>query len=150
MAERDNLLAKRRELEQMIEDKRNNLGVPMSESSDDLSMYDQHPADAASDLFEREKDSGMLELLEIELEKVNTALSRYENGQYGSCEKCGKAIEAERLRTLPATKLCSNCAHTEKNEYKRPTEEKVISPAVMADLGETFQVAGFELYEEEN
>lgn len=41
---------------------------------------------------------------------VKKALVRIETGEYGICEKCGNAIEQDRLEAIPDTSLCSKCA----------------------------------------
>jgi len=47
--------------------------------------------------------------LELKLKEVNLAIEKIENGKYGKCEKCGKAIEEERLKAYPEAKLCMKC-----------------------------------------
>ena len=146
MKERKKLMAKKQELEELINSKRETFSIPLMEASDELSFYDQHPADVASDLWEREKDAGILELLELELEKVDQALARHDSGQYGICELCGQAIEAQRLDTLVNTTRCAKCARSvEENAQVSP---EIIADHSMADRGESFQVAGYEFYEE--
>jgi DnaK suppressor protein len=44
-----------------------------------------------------------------ELEAIEEALMRLENGTYGLCEACGLAIEPRRLEIMPETPLCRNC-----------------------------------------
>jgi len=44
--------------------------------------------------------------LEIKLKDVNSALEKIKNGNYGVCEKCGKAIEKERLLACPEARTC--------------------------------------------
>ena len=134
-------------MEQLIQNKRENIMIPMSEWTDELSSYDQHSADNASDLYEREKEIGTLELLEFELEKVNDALARNEAGLRQVCSICGQAIEAQRLKRLVNTTVCSQCAHVYDKAYQIHNEEPPI-PGLMSDRGESFQVAGYELYEE--
>lgn len=145
--ERQRLLAKKNELEQLIQNKREVIMIPMSEWTDELSSYDQHSADNASDLYEREKEIGILELLEFELEKVNDALMRDDEGLRQVCSICGQAIEAQRLKRMVNTTVCSRCAHSYDNEYRLHNEEPP-APGQMSDMGESFQVAGYELYEE--
>lgn len=48
--------------------------------------------------------------LEIQLRAVNAALEKIEKGNYGKCDKCGKAINKERLKIHPEAKLCEKCA----------------------------------------
>lgn len=77
-----------------------------SESLGELSSYDQHQADMGTETFEREKDLSILEQVEAELADVEHALRRLDDGTYGTCEVCGKAIPDERLEAMPATRLC--------------------------------------------
>ncbi|MEN6349788.1 MAG: TraR/DksA C4-type zinc finger protein [Syntrophomonas sp.] len=144
---KSSLLRKKEQIEEVIKDKREYMTVPVSEAIDELSSYDQHPGDLGTEMFEREKTLGLLELMELELEKVNDALSRYEQGQYGVCEECGQSIEPARLERLVNTTLCAACAKRHQHSFTRPAEEDVISTGDMSDRGETFQVAGYELYE---
>jgi DnaK suppressor protein len=44
-----------------------------------------------------------------ELEAIEEALTRLENGTYGLCEMCGQPIEPRRLEIMPETPLCRNC-----------------------------------------
>lgn len=140
---------RKRQIEEVIREKHERLMTPISETTDELSMYDQHPADLGSEVFEREKDMGLLEILEIEKEKVDDALQRYEQGLYGICESCGQNIEPARLERIVNTTLCAQCAYKTQNNYTRPAEEDTLSISSMTDKGEAFQVAGYEYYEQE-
>lgn len=144
---RSKLLDKKAEIEQVITEKREYLMMPISESLDELSHYDQHPGDVASELFEREKNQGVLELLEYELEKIEDALYRLDHGQYGICEICGQNIPAARLERLPNTTLCVSCAGKRREPFQRPAEEDLMPSGAMSDMGETFEIAGYEFYE---
>jgi len=44
-----------------------------------------------------------------ELEAIEEALQRLENGNYGFCEVCGQPIEPRRLEIMPETPLCREC-----------------------------------------
>ena len=48
-----------------------------------------------------------------ELEQVNEALARLDEGVYGSCRSCSKPIGPERLESLPYATLCIHCAEKE-------------------------------------
>ncbi len=144
------LLNKKQELEQVIARRKDDLMIPVTESTDELSMYDQHPADVASDLYEREKDAGLLEMMELELQKTNDALNRYENGQYGICSICGGPIEAKRLERLLNTTLCIQCAQKTRDNFTRPAEEDITFAGAMSDRGETLQIAGYDFYDSDN
>ncbi|MDH5527239.1 MAG: RNA polymerase-binding protein DksA [Nitrospirota bacterium] len=43
------------------------------------------------------------------LVKIEGALERIANGNYGSCEECGEDIAMERLKARPVTTLCIEC-----------------------------------------
>ena len=44
------------------------------------------------------------------LQRIEAALRRLDEGHYGYCLKCGDEIAAERLSIDPATPLCASCA----------------------------------------
>ncbi|HOF88798.1 MAG TPA: TraR/DksA C4-type zinc finger protein [Armatimonadota bacterium] len=79
------------------------------EQATELSNYDDHPADLASETFEREKDLALEGNLEDMLEKINVALEKLEDGTYGVCDSCGAEINANRLEVLPWASLCLLC-----------------------------------------
>lgn len=41
--------------------------------------------------------------------KIQEALQRLENGDYGVCEECGEDIAIDRLKARPVTTLCIDC-----------------------------------------
>jgi DnaK suppressor protein len=49
------------------------------------------------------------EVLGERLKKVEKALKKIEEGNYGFCEKCGQKIEETRLKIDPAAELCRSC-----------------------------------------
>ena len=83
------------------------------DDSSELADYDQHPADTASDTFEREKDLSILEQLESELAELQAALARIDNGTYGIDEVTGDPIDPERLEALPTAR--TNVDHQERS-----------------------------------
>lgn len=44
-----------------------------------------------------------------ELEEAEAALERLKGGVYGTCEECGKAIDAMRLDAVPTAARCESC-----------------------------------------
>ncbi len=76
-----------------------------NESDDaELSDYDQHPADTATDTFERERDLGLLDDLEAEFRELEDALKRVDTGTYGIDEVTGESIDPARLEALPTAR----------------------------------------------
>jgi len=48
---------------------------------------------------------------EIELKRIDAALKRLDEGDYGVCASCGEYIQPKRLDMDPATPVCVDCAH---------------------------------------
>lgn len=48
--------------------------------------------------------------LEQKIERLEDALERLDEGDYGVCESCGQPIDPQRLAVLPDTTLCIRCA----------------------------------------
>ncbi len=102
------LLAERERLEEEI--RRVSTGVSADLFQDNESdALDQHPADDASELFEREKNLSVQRTLETSLQAVNDSLRKFDDGTYGTCDNCGKPISEPRLRALPEATLCIDC-----------------------------------------
>ncbi len=68
------------------------------------------PIDQAT---ERENDDVLSELkdtAEFELSLVNEALHRIDEGKYGICSICERPINPKRLKAVPYTTQCIQCA----------------------------------------
>jgi DnaK suppressor protein len=70
------------------------------EDEDELSTVDQHPADYATELYDREMDESTVERLREELDAIDRAFKRIEEGTYGLSES-GKPIPDARLELIP-------------------------------------------------
>ena len=86
------------------------LRINRKESSGDLSSMPIHMADLGSDNFEHEFSFSLLENEEDKLAKIDAALARVTGGTFGKCEVCGCIIPKERLKAIPWTPHCVNCA----------------------------------------
>jgi DnaK suppressor protein len=71
------------------------------EGADELSHLDQHPADVATELFDTELEEGIAEHLEEELEAIERAEKRLEEGTYGMSVESGEPIPDARLELIP-------------------------------------------------
>jgi len=49
---------------------------------------------------------------EVEIRRIDAALKRITDGEFGYCVSCGEAIEKKRLEMDPSTPLCVDCAST--------------------------------------
>ena len=77
--------------------------------TDETDSVDQHPADDASELFEREKNLTLRRTIETSLQEIGDALRKFDEGTYGLCETCGKPIAEKRLRAMPEATHCIEC-----------------------------------------
>jgi DnaK suppressor protein len=99
----------------------------LKDSTQELSLYDNHPADLGSENFERGKDLALHEHELLRYRKVLAALERIGTGEYGRCESCGEEIDPARLRQLPEAALCLACQEREEQQTLtrgRPLEEE--------------------------
>lgn len=55
----------------------------------------------------------------IQIEAIRTALSRIDEGTYGTCDGCEKPIAPARLKALPHATLCIACAEAKEKEAGR-------------------------------
>jgi RNA polymerase-binding protein DksA len=101
--ERQRLLAVIYEIEEEQEE------VRLTETSSDRSP-DPNTAEGGSLAFEIEKELSLARNAEGLLDQVGEALERMDEGVYGKCQSCGRAIPVARLEALPYTKLCVDCA----------------------------------------
>jgi DnaK suppressor protein len=67
---------------------------------------DQHLADHASIILDREVDETLEENASRMIVEIDEALERISAGTYGLCAKCGGAIPEERLAAVPYATLC--------------------------------------------
>jgi RNA polymerase-binding transcription factor DksA len=94
------------------------LKARLAELQDRLNSIEQTlevepPSDNEDRASEREDDEvleglGNSGLLEIQM--IEAALGRLDDGSYGDCMKCGEEIAPARLDLLPYTPFCHGCA----------------------------------------
>jgi DnaK suppressor protein len=80
-------------------------------------LNDQMGGDAATNLHDREVESSIRGHLDAELEEIEAALQRVDDGAYGTCELGDHPIGEERLDVLPMTRFCIE--HAEEGENLR-------------------------------
>ena len=85
------------------------LGADPDAESFEGSDFDFGFADSAQSTAERNRVLVMVEGLRERLVDINIAFAKLDAGTFGSCERCGKEIGAERLEALPHTRLCTDC-----------------------------------------
>ena len=75
----------------------------------ELANYDQHPADAGTETFEKEKDLAIRDSLREILGRIDEAMGKIERGTYGECDRCGRQIPKARLNAVPQAIYCVEC-----------------------------------------
>ncbi|RCX16830.1 TraR/DksA family transcriptional regulator [Anaerobacterium chartisolvens] len=90
-------------------------------SSNELSSYDNHPADLGSELYMTEMNTALKLHEKNILKDINNALSRIEKGSFGKCAFCGRDISMERLEAMPYARLCIDCQ-----------EDTAVDPEILA------------------
>ena len=72
--------------------------------------------DAALDSVQDEISSQLAEVESRELSRIEVALERMRDGQYGVCDGCGTNIPMARLNALPYATLCIKCQRESERE----------------------------------
>ena len=80
------------------------------ESAGGISNAPLHLADIGSEAYNQELGATLLENESYLSDEVAAALARLDNGTYGTCERCHKAIAPERLDALPYARHCVACS----------------------------------------
>jgi YteA family regulatory protein len=93
----------------------------------ELSNYDNHPADNATDLMNKHTRLALRKHAEDEIQDIKDALLAMKEGTYGICTECSKEIPLERLEAIPSTTTCVEHAQQEVNEEIRPVEESLLN-----------------------
>ncbi len=116
------------ELKQMLDDRRRELqaevqgkmrGVREEGSwggklNDVLDVVESAEADIQEDL-----EFALVQMKSETLNKVNDALSRLEQENYGNCFDCGEEIAEKRLRALPFAVRCKACEEARETAEQR-------------------------------
>ena len=104
-------------LTQRIQELRNEAGKTVEDMDDDETFPD--PTDRAS--FESNRNS-VLRIRDRERKlifKMEEALTRLDDDEFGICEECGEQIGIERLKARPMTTLCIECKSSQEIEEKK-------------------------------
>ncbi|MCL2336567.1 MAG: TraR/DksA family transcriptional regulator [Firmicutes bacterium] len=116
------------------------LNTSLADSLEELSAYDQHPADIATEVFERTKEVSLRRDVQIRLNAIDHALTCLDKGNYGQCDICGRDIPVARLEALPYTTQCVDChshyAEALSRGPARPPEEDVLEPLLTGSTGQ--------------
>lgn len=138
------LLDRKAELERLDENDNHGLSISERDTTGELSHIDNHPADLATELYEREKDLGLQDRAELELQRVQLSLDTMKDGQYGTCVVCKKPIPFERLQAVPDTMYCLEDTPRVVPSPDRPIEEEFLSPPFGRSSLDEHEYSGFD------
>jgi len=79
-----------------------------------LDAVESAEADIQEDL-----EFALVQMKSETLNKINDALVRLEQGNYGNCFDCGEEIAQKRLRALPFAVRCKDCEEARENAEQR-------------------------------
>ena len=106
------------ELKHMLEDRRREIhaevqgkmrdvraeGTWGGKANEVLDAVESSEADIQEDI-----EFALIQMKSETLNKINDALGRLEQGEYGNCFECGEEISGKRLRALPFAVRCKEC-----------------------------------------
>jgi len=76
------------------------------EPGSDHTTADDNFADSGQVAAEKGEYQALSAQLQAELDEVESALQKLDDGTYGVCETCGKPIAPARLEAKPAARYC--------------------------------------------
>ncbi|MQA28916.1 MAG: hypothetical protein GEU82_03625 [Luteitalea sp.] len=98
---------RRREIQAEVQGKMRDVraeGTWGVKSNEVLDAVESSEADIQGDL-----ELALIQMKSETLNKINDALTRLEQGDYGNCFDCGEEIAGKRLRALPFAVRCKDC-----------------------------------------
>jgi len=117
-------------LSRMLEDRQTEIQTKLRSLREVLpaEMIDVKDAEEQSvEDFVRGMDFALMEMESQTLRKIDEAMSRLEQGNYGVCAECGDRIADARLKALPFALLCRDC---QEGQEERRAGETTRHPAV--------------------
>lgn len=116
-----------RELKRILEERRREMVSEVQEKirdvrTDNLGSATHGVLDAAETSEADIQDDIEFALLQMKAEtltKIDEALKRLEEGQYGYCFACGEEISERRLRALPFAVRCRDCEEAREAAQQR-------------------------------
>lgn len=122
------------------------------QATGELSFYDNHPSDTASEMFESEKGLALKANEMSIIGKIDNALSSIENHTYGKCKNCGKEIIEERLEFIPYAENCVECQKSIDNmkvaeQNNRCVEEDVLGIPFRMGSSDQVGIDGSDTYQ---
>ena len=125
----------RTELESLLESVRQRLAATEAglvaehdavvEASVDANLDDEHDPEGATVGFERARVASLLAQVRRHGTEVEEALERLRAGVYGTCERCRRPIDFERLAAQPTAVRCVPCAAAQSTALQPPGRKRL-------------------------
>ena len=131
----------------MIRQLREQLSVAQTESVQQLSAYDNHPADLGTETFDRELEQGLERDLSYQLRDVMRAVEKVDEGTYGICENCHRPISPARLRARPEALFCLPCQEEQERQYHVDQHSVVSGDLDAGDQGDNGEIDGQNIWQ---
>jgi DnaK suppressor protein len=123
-----NTTSRYQELKQMLEDRRREIQAEVqgkmrdvraegswgTKQNEVLDAVESSEADIQDEI-----EFALISMKSETLNKINDALARLEQGDYGNCFECGEEIAEKRLRALPFAVRCKECEEAREVAEKR-------------------------------
>ena len=94
------------------------------EATTESNADDEHDPEGATLAFEREQLTAMLDRARQTGAALDQALTDLDDGDYGRCEQCGRAIDPARLEARPQARSCIDCARASRQPSSRQARNR--------------------------
>lgn len=112
---------RRRELQSQVQGKMRDVRAEGSwggKLNEVLDAVESSEADIQEDI-----EFALIQMKAETLNKINDALARLEQGDYGYCYECGEEIAEKRLRALPFAVRCKGCEEAREVAEQRERQQ---------------------------
>jgi DnaK suppressor protein len=126
--------------EQLLREQRKNYLMEFRKAEEALDSIAEERESEVEEHAQEEETAGLLARLDDRtvqvVREIDAALQRILDGTYGFCQACAEAIPTARLRTMPASCFCKECAAQHQASAVRSAEgPEIVSRAPLpADL----------------
>ena len=127
------LAERRREIQAEVQGKMRGVreeGTWGGKMNEVLDAVESAEADIQEDL-----EFALVQMKSETLNKINDALARLEQGDYGNCYDCGEEIAEKRLRALPFAVRCKDCEEEREVAIQRERTMSRRGSSSFLDLG---------------
>ncbi|EAU54077.1 RNA polymerase-binding protein DksA [Mariprofundus ferrooxydans] len=110
------------DFEKQLMDWKAELEIGQSENVQAMTEQEQtsfpDPTDQASMEIDRNFDLKIKDRERRLIKKIDQAIERIQNGEFGECDACGGPISVKRLEARPVTTLCIECKTAQEQEER--------------------------------